>query len=52
MSRNVWTVNDKAVMGEMFDMGIDYITTDNPLDARQVLNEKGIKEDMSSRTRH
>lgn len=51
MSRNVWTVNDKEVMGEMYDMGIDYITTDCPLDARQVLKDKGIKEDMSSRIR-
>lgn len=45
MSRNVWTVNDKAVMAEMFDMGVDFITTDKPLDARQVLEEKKIKED-------
>ena len=44
MSRNVWTVNDKKVMDEMYKMGVDFITTDTPLDARQVLKDKNMKE--------
>ena len=44
MSRNVWTVNDKKVMDEMYKMGVDFITTDKPLDARQVLKDKNMKE--------
>ena len=47
MTRNAWTVNDKKVMGEMYKMGIDFITTDNPLDARKVLEEQQRKEDKA-----
>lgn len=36
MTVNVWTVNEKALMQEMAAAGVDYITTDNPLDAKQV----------------
>jgi glycerophosphoryl diester phosphodiesterase len=38
MTVNVWTVNDKSLMREMAVAGVDYITTDNPLDAKQVCN--------------
>lgn len=44
MSTNAWTVNDKKVMREMFEMGVDYLTTDKPLDAREVLVEMNIPE--------
>ena len=47
MTRNAWTVNDKKIMGEMYKMGIDFITTDNPLDARKVLEEQQRKEDKA-----
>ncbi len=30
MKVNVWTVNDDAQMQKMVDMGVDFITTDNP----------------------
>ena len=35
MSINAWTVNDKASMNSLIEMGIDQITTDNPLELRQ-----------------
>jgi hypothetical protein len=28
----------------MYKMGVDFITTDTPLDARQVLKDKNMKE--------
>jgi len=31
---NVWTVNDEAVMQEMIDAGVDFITTDKPTVAK------------------
>ena len=44
MSTNVWTINKPEEMKFFYDMGVDYITTDNPLEARKVLKENGIKE--------
>ena len=44
MSRNAWTVNDKKTMNVMFGIGIDQITTDNPLEARKVLKDMKMKE--------
>ena len=44
MSRNAWTVNDKKTMNVMYGIGIDQITTDNPLEARKVLKDMDMKE--------
>ena len=44
MSTNVWTVNKEDKMRQAIEQGIMYITTDNPLEARQVMKEKGLKE--------
>ncbi len=44
MSANAWTVNDRDDMIKMFSQGIDYLTTDNPLDARELMKELRITE--------
>ena len=44
MSVNVWTVNNKKAMKKMLRLGVDMITTDNPLDAREVISNTRIKE--------
>ncbi len=44
MSVNVWTVNKESSMKEMFLMGVDQLTTDNPLEARAVLKNIGYEE--------
>ena len=36
MTTNVWTVNDMPTMAEMTNCGINFITTDNPVDALKV----------------
>ncbi|MDR0348078.1 MAG: glycerophosphodiester phosphodiesterase [Tannerella sp.] len=35
---NVWTVNDTVLMREMIDYGVDFITTDIPLDALKFIS--------------
>jgi len=40
MSVNVWTVNDEDAMEEMIKLGVDAITTNEPLLLRSVLNRK------------
>jgi len=35
---NVWTVNDETTMKTMLDLGVDYITTDKPLELRIIIN--------------
>ena len=35
---NVWTVNDETIMKSMLDLGVDYITTDKPLELKAVIN--------------
>jgi glycerophosphoryl diester phosphodiesterase len=37
---NVWTVNEEEVMREMIALGVDYITTDEPVLLQQVLKSK------------
>lgn len=37
---NVWTVNQEEVMREMIALGVDYITTDEPVLLQQVLKSK------------
>ena len=44
MSTNAWTVNKEDDMKAMFDLGVDYLTTDQPLEARELMKEMGIKE--------
>lgn len=36
---NVWTVNDTASLQWCIDKGVDYITTDNPLEANRLLGK-------------
>jgi glycerophosphoryl diester phosphodiesterase len=44
MTTNIWTVNTEDYMIQSIDFGIMYITTDCPLEARRVIEEKGVKE--------
>lgn len=44
MSTNAWTVNNEENMVQMIEKGIMYLTTDNPLTARKVLEENGVEE--------
>ena len=37
MSVNAWTVNEEKDMVRMIKMGVDQLTTDNPLQARELL---------------
>lgn len=37
---NVWTINDKATMRRMIDLGVDFITTDDPELAQRLIAEK------------
>lgn len=37
---NVWTVNQEDVMREMINLGVDYITTDEPVLLKQVIKGK------------
>ncbi|MDR2036887.1 MAG: DUF1080 domain-containing protein, partial [Bacteroidales bacterium] len=39
ISVNVWTVNDPVMMKRVTGMGVDYITTDKPLLAQQMIKE-------------
>ena len=44
MSINTWTVNDPAQMETLFKMGVDQLTTDNPMQAREVLENSVISD--------
>lgn len=44
MSVNSWTVNKTDAMEAMVDLGVDFITTDHPLEARKVIADKGVNE--------
>ena len=37
MKVNVWTVNDESEMKKLIDMKVDYITTDQPLEVKELL---------------
>lgn len=39
MKVNVWTVNKKEDIKEMKNLGTDFITTDNPLEAKQICED-------------
>jgi glycerophosphoryl diester phosphodiesterase len=40
---NVWTVNDEETMKKMMELGVDYITTDKPLELRTIITDKSNK---------
>lgn len=44
MSVNAWTVNKVSNMEHMLDIKVDMLTTDFPLEARKVMEKKGITE--------
>ena len=44
MSVNAWTVNRERDMKNMFKMGVDQLTTDNPLEARELLKKMNYVE--------
>lgn len=44
MSVNAWTVNKEKDMAKMFRMGVDQLTTDNPLEARELMKKMKINE--------
>lgn len=44
MSVNAWTVNKDSVMVKMLEMGVGFLTTDYPLEARSVMEANGFKE--------
>lgn len=44
MSVNAWTVDKEKDMEKMFRMGVDQLTTDQPLEARALLQKMRIKE--------
>ena len=44
MSVNTWTVNKEADMEQMFKLGVDYLTTDHPLVARELLKKMNFVE--------
>ena len=43
MSVNVWTVDDEDVIREMIDLGVDCITTNEPLKVREILGDRELK---------
>lgn len=43
MSVNAWTVNDEETMKSLFDLGINQLTTNDPLLARKLLGKKEYK---------
>lgn len=47
MSVNTWTINRTTLMTRMVNMGVDYLTTDNPLNAREVLKSIDVKEKVN-----
>lgn len=44
MMVNTWTVNKEDAMRQLIEMGVDFITTDNPELLRQVLQDMGVAE--------
>ena len=44
MSVNAWTVNKEDNMKQMLGQGVNYLTTDNPLEARELMKTMKIKE--------
>lgn len=40
MTINVWTINTDKLITKFIDLGVDFITTDNPLRAQELINTK------------
>jgi glycerophosphoryl diester phosphodiesterase len=40
LSVNVWTVNDPVIVKSLMDQGVDYITTDKPVEMAQLASNK------------
>lgn len=47
MSLNVWTVDDVDDMRALYELGVDQLTTNNPVEARALLEEMGIPEELN-----
>lgn len=43
MSVNVWTVDDEQNIRDMIDLGVDCITTNEPLKVREILGDRELK---------
>ena len=46
MSINAWTVNKEKEMKKMFRLGVDMLTTDEPLKARYILEKRRASEEI------
>ena len=44
MSVNAWTVNEEPAMKRMLKLGVDQLTTDNPLEARELMKTMKVTE--------
>ncbi len=44
MTVNSWTVDEEEDMRAMFMQGVDFLTTDNPLEARELMKAMDLKE--------
>ena len=44
MTVNAWTVNKENNMEQMLEQGVNFLTTDNPLDARALMEKMNVKE--------
>ena len=44
MTVNAWTVNKENNMEQMLNLGVNFLTTDNPLEARALMEKMNIKE--------
>ena len=44
MSVNAWTVNKDGDIKRMLKLGVDQLTTDNPLETREIMKEMKITE--------
>ena len=44
MSVNAWTVNEEPAMKRMLKLGVDQLTTDNPLEARELMKVMKVTE--------
>lgn len=51
MSVNVWTVNDRKNIQKMIDLGVDAITTNEPLLVRDMLGDREFRTDGESTDR-
>lgn len=40
LSTNVWTVNKPEMMQEFIDLNVDYLTTDKPVEAKQLIDQR------------